>query len=116
MRGDGVGVGDIGEVHGVGRGEGDTARNHYSKEAGRERDGGVVGGRGRDERDVWTEPWGDGVGVGDSTGHFEKLKRDSYFIDNIDTYGLNLIEDNIMVVIRCNVQNMTVNLTFVYQH
>ena len=51
MRGDGVGVGDIGEVHGVGRGSGDTAGGDDGRGAGRERDPSVVGGRGDDERD-----------------------------------------------------------------
>ena len=43
MRGDGVGVGDIGEVHGVGRGEGDTAGDDDGRGAGRKHDGGMVG-------------------------------------------------------------------------
>ena len=65
MRRDGVGVGDIGEVHGVGRGSGDTAGGDDGGGAGRERDAGVVGGRGGIERDASTEPSGDRVGVGD---------------------------------------------------
>ena len=66
MRGDGVGVGDIGEVHGDARGAGDTAAGDDGGGAGRrERDAGVVGGRGGIERDAWTEPSGDRVGVGD---------------------------------------------------
>ena len=82
MRGDGVGVGDIGEVHGVGRGEGDTAGGDDGRGAGRERDGGVVGGRGgRDERGAETEPGGDGVGVGDGTGHIEKVKVGGFGIE-----------------------------------
>ena len=68
MRGDGVGVGDIGEVHGVGRGKGDTANGDDGRGAGRERDRGVVGGRRRrGERDAGGEPSGDGVGVSDGT-------------------------------------------------
>ena len=66
MRGDGVGVGDIGEVHGDARGAGDTAAGDDGGGAGRrERDAGVVGGRGGIERDAWTERCGDRVGVGD---------------------------------------------------
>ena len=82
MRGDGVGVGDIGEVHGVGRVERDTAGGDDIRGAGRERDGGVVGGRGgRDERGAETEPGGDGVGVGDGTGHIEKVKVGGFGIE-----------------------------------
>ena len=66
MRGDRVGVGDIGEVHGDARGAGDTAGGDDGGGAGRrERDAGVVGGRGGIERDASTEPGGDRVGVGD---------------------------------------------------
>ena len=67
MRGDGVGVGDIGEVPGVGGSEGDTAGGDDGRGAGRERECGVDGGRGRDERDTGTEPGRDGVIVGDGT-------------------------------------------------
>ena len=82
MRGDGVGVGDIGEVHGVAWGSGDTAGGDDGRGAGRERDGGVVGGRGgRDERGAETEPGGDGVGVGDGTGHIEKVKVGGFGIE-----------------------------------
>jgi hypothetical protein len=65
MRGDGVGVGDIGEVPGDARSAGDTAGDDDGGGAGRERDAGVVGGRGGLERDASTEPSGDRVGVGD---------------------------------------------------
>jgi hypothetical protein len=44
MRGDGVGVGDIGEVPGDARTKGDTASDHDSGEAGRQRDAGGVFG------------------------------------------------------------------------
>ena len=65
MRGDGVGVGDIGEVHGDARGAGDTAAGDDRGGAGRERDTGVVGGWGRVERDASGEPGGVRVGVDD---------------------------------------------------
>jgi hypothetical protein len=42
MRGDGVGVGDIGEVPGDARSAGDTAANNDGGAAGRQRDAGVV--------------------------------------------------------------------------
>ena len=65
MRGDGVGVGDIGEVHGDARSAGDTAGGDDGGGAGRERDTGMVGGLGRVERDAEAEPGGDRVGVSD---------------------------------------------------
>ena len=65
MRGDGVGVGDIGEVPGDARSAGDAAGDDDGGGAGRQRDAGVVGGRGGIERDASTEPSGDRVGVGD---------------------------------------------------
>ena len=66
MRGDGVGVGDVGEVHGDARGAGDAAAGDDGGGAGRrERDGGVVGGRGGIERDASTERRGDRSVVGD---------------------------------------------------
>ncbi len=46
MRGDGVGVGDIGEVQGDARSPRDSAAADYSRGAGEEQDAGVVGGRG----------------------------------------------------------------------
>jgi hypothetical protein len=46
VRGDAVGVGDIGEVPGDARSAGDTAGGDDGGGAGRERDAGVVGGRG----------------------------------------------------------------------
>ena len=51
LRGDGVGVGDIVEVPGIAGVEGDAAGGDDGGGAGRERDTGVVGGRGDDERD-----------------------------------------------------------------
>jgi hypothetical protein len=77
LRGDGVGVGDIGEVQGDTRSPGDTAGGDDGGGAGREQDAGVVGGRGRIERDASTEPSGDRVCVGDCArgghGAFEDL-------------------------------------------
>jgi len=71
MRGDGVGVGDIGEVQGDARSLGDTADGDDGGGAGREQDAGVVGGRGGIERDASTEQSGDRLGVDDGTrgGH-----------------------------------------------
>jgi hypothetical protein len=46
------------------RSEGDTAGDDDGGGAGRERDAGVVGGRGGLERDASTEPSGDRVGFG----------------------------------------------------
>ena len=51
MRGDGVGVGDIGTVPGDAGRSGDAAGGDDGGGAGRERDTSVVGGRGDDERD-----------------------------------------------------------------
>ena len=65
MRGDGVGVGDIGEVPGIAWRTGDAAGGDVIISARRERDPSVVGGRGDDERDETGEQGGDGVGVGD---------------------------------------------------
>jgi hypothetical protein len=65
MRGDGVGVGDIGEVPGDARSAGDAAADDDGGGAERQRDAGVVGGCGGIERDGSTEPSGDRVGVGD---------------------------------------------------
>jgi hypothetical protein len=65
MRGDGVGVGDIGEVPGHARSAGDAAADDDGGGVARQRDAGVVGGRRGHERDRSTEPSGDRVGVGD---------------------------------------------------
>jgi len=51
MRGDRVGVGDIGEVPGDAWSSGDTASCDDSRGAGREHDTGVLGGLGVNERD-----------------------------------------------------------------
>jgi hypothetical protein len=65
MRGDGVGVGDIGEVPWDARSSRNTSGDDDGGGAGRQRDAGVVDGRGGIERDGSTEPSGDRVGVGD---------------------------------------------------
>jgi hypothetical protein len=65
LRGDGVGVGDIGEVPGHARSAGDAAADDDGGSTGRQRDAGVFGGRRGIERDGSTEPSGDRVGVGD---------------------------------------------------
>jgi len=65
MRGDGVGVGDIGEVPGDAWKTGDTASGDDGRGAGRERDAGVVGGLGIVDRDATAEPSRDRLGVGD---------------------------------------------------
>ena len=65
MRGDGVGVGDVGEVPGGARGSGHAAGGDDGGGAGREHDGGMVGGQVRGEHDAATEPSGDGIGVDD---------------------------------------------------
>ena len=65
MRGDAVGVGDIGEVPGDARSAGDAAGDDDGGGAERERDAVVVGGRGGIEHDASTEPSGHRVGVGD---------------------------------------------------
>ena len=98
MRGDGVGVGDIGEVPGVARSAGDTAGDDDGGGAGRERDAGVVGGLGGIERGAWTEPGGDRVGVGDGArgehgacdvhgqieGGSDRLRGDGVGVGDID--------------------------------
>jgi hypothetical protein len=65
LRGDGVGVGDIGEVPGDARSAGDAAGDDHSGVADGKHHAGVVIGRGVIERDGSTEPSGDRVGVGD---------------------------------------------------
>jgi hypothetical protein len=67
MRGDAVGVGDIGEVPGDERNAGDTAGGDDGGGARRERDAGVVGRHGRTEQDAAIEPRWHGVGVDDDT-------------------------------------------------
>ena len=65
MRGDGVGVGDVGEVSGGTWGAGDPAGGDDGGGAGREWDAGMVSGPRGAERDATTEPSGDGIDVGD---------------------------------------------------
>jgi hypothetical protein len=65
MRGDGVGVGDIGEVHGDGRSSGDSTGDDDGRGERREHDARVVGGRGLIERDGSSEPSRHRVGVSD---------------------------------------------------
>ena len=64
MRGDGVGVGDVGEVHGGARGSGDAAGGDDGRGAGRQRDAGMVVDVGSMSV-TRSQPGGDGVGVGD---------------------------------------------------
>ena len=65
MRGDGLGIGDLGEVQGHARSPGNTADGDDCWGSWREQDAGVVGGRGGIERDASTERFGDGLGFGD---------------------------------------------------
>jgi hypothetical protein len=67
MRGDGVGVGDVGAVPGVFLGEGNAAGGDDGGRAVRERQRHVLGGCGRHERDSTIQRCGDGVSVGDGT-------------------------------------------------
>ena len=71
MRGDGLGVGDIGEVQGDARGAGDGAACDDGGAAGREQDADVVFGRGDIERDASSESSKYRAGVGDGArgGH-----------------------------------------------
>ena len=67
MRGDGVGVGDVGEVpYGAWVG-GHTAGGDDGGGAIGGHDGGMVGGHGRGKRDAATERSGDGIGIDDGT-------------------------------------------------
>ena len=65
MRGDGVGVGDVGEVHGGAWEAGHTAGGDDGRGAVWEWIIGLLYGRGGFERDERVQPCGDGVGVGD---------------------------------------------------
>jgi hypothetical protein len=65
LPGDGVAVGDIGEVPGDARSAGDAAGDDDVGNAGRQRDAGVVSGHRGIELDGSTEPSGDRVGVCD---------------------------------------------------
>jgi len=67
MRGDGVGVGDVGAVPDILWGEGDAAGGDDGGGALRERQRHSLGGCGRHERDRTIQRCGDGVSVGDST-------------------------------------------------
>jgi hypothetical protein len=64
MRGDGVGVGDVGAVPGVIWGKGDTTAGDDGGTVDRERQRHVLGGCGRHERDRTIQRCGDGVSVG----------------------------------------------------
>ena len=65
MRGDGVGVGDVGEVPGGARGSRHASGGDDGGGAGRERESGmVVDGPGA-ERDDASEPSWDGIDIGD---------------------------------------------------
>ena len=67
MRGDGVGGGDIYEMHGCGWGSGDTAAGSDDDGACRQCDAGLDNGCRRNEFDKKAKPSGDGVGVSDGT-------------------------------------------------
>jgi len=67
MRGDGVGVGDVGALSCGARGRRDTSGGDDGRGAGRERDAGLVGGHCRTEQDAASEPRRDRVGVDDGT-------------------------------------------------
>jgi hypothetical protein len=71
MRGDGLGVGDIGEVQGDARGSGDAAAGDDVGGAGREQISGVVGGLGGIQRDASSKCSGHRfvVGHGARGGH-----------------------------------------------
>ena len=53
MRGDGVGIGHIGEVHGDGGSSGDSTGDDDGRGGRRQHDARVVGGRGLLERGGW---------------------------------------------------------------
>jgi hypothetical protein len=67
MRGDGVGVGDVGAVPDILGGEGVAAFDDYGGRAVRERQPHVLGGCGRDERDRTIQQRRNWVSVGDGT-------------------------------------------------
>jgi hypothetical protein len=67
VRGDGVGVGDVGAVPGGAWVSGHSSGDGDRRGAEREHDGGLVGGRDRDERDGTGQCSRDGVSVGDGT-------------------------------------------------
>jgi hypothetical protein len=65
MRGDGVGVGDVGAVSCGARGRRDAAGGDDGRGAGGERDAGVVGSLSRAEQDAADEPRWHGISVDD---------------------------------------------------
>ena len=65
MRGDGVGVGDVGAVPGSAGDAGHTACCHDGGRERRKQERDVLCGRGEPERDAAIERCGDGVGIGD---------------------------------------------------
>ena len=67
MRGDGVGVGDVGEVSGKSSIFGHASGGDDGGGAIGEHDCGMVGGHGRGKRDAATERSGDGIGIDDGT-------------------------------------------------
>ena len=67
MRGDGLGVGHIGEVPGDAWGLGSMASGHDGRGAGRKRDAGMMTGLGVMEHDATAELSRDSVGVSDDT-------------------------------------------------
>jgi len=67
MQGDGVGVGDIGEVPGDAWSSGDTASGDDGRGLGRELHAVMDGGLGIVERNTTAKPSGDSVGVVDNT-------------------------------------------------
>jgi hypothetical protein len=67
VRGDGVGVGDVGAVPGGAWVSGHSSGDSYVRGAEREHDGRLVRGRDRDERDGTGQCSRDGVSVGDGT-------------------------------------------------
>jgi hypothetical protein len=67
VRGDGVGVGDVGAVPGGAWVSGHSSDDGDVRGAEREHDGGLVRGRDRDERDGTGQCSRDGVSVGDGT-------------------------------------------------
>jgi hypothetical protein len=67
MRGDGMGVADVGALSCWARGRRDTAGGDDGSGAGGERDAGLVGGHSRTEQDAASEPGWDRGGVDDGT-------------------------------------------------
>ena len=65
MRGDRVGVGDIGEVSGRTRDKRHPTRGDDGRGSGGKRNTGLVGGHGRIEHDASGQPSRDRIGIGD---------------------------------------------------